>query len=103
MTTLQRLLQARRDGGNAGDGFGYVVGGYERILGALAASMEDAGVRTLLGHRVEEVRRAAAGVSVRRADGSTETFDNVVVTAASPIASASVLICRTASGPLARR
>ena len=87
VTTLQRLLQARRDGGNSGDGFGFVAGGYERILGALAASMDAAGVRTLLGHRVEEVRRVDDGLAVRRADGSTETFDHVVVTAASPIAS----------------
>ncbi len=87
VTTLQRLLQARRDGGNTGDGFGYVVGGYERILGAMASRMHEAGVEALLGHRVEEVRRSDSGVSVRRADGSTSTFDRVVVTAASPVAS----------------
>ena len=85
-TTLRRLLGARRQGGATGDGFGFVSGGYATVLEKMAAGLTDAGVKTRLGERVTAVRRETDGLSVATADGSSTTYDRVVVTAASPIA-----------------
>ena len=77
-----RLYAARRAGlGN--ERFGYVPGGYARVLEALRAKLEAVGVEFVLGSNVESVARDAAGgaFSVTTAAGRREGFARAVVTA----------------------
>jgi protoporphyrinogen oxidase len=85
-TTLRRLAGARRQGGTSGDGFGFVSGGYAVVLERMAGLLATKGVKTQLGHRVTGVHRRSDGVAVATDDGVERVFDNVVVTAAAPIA-----------------
>lgn len=80
--TIQRLYAARSQGMKK-EMFGYVPGGYARILKVLGDALTDAGVDVRLGSTVESV---GPGPSVS-ADGEKGQFDHVVVTAAPPIAS----------------
>lgn len=88
VTTLRRLLRARLDGRSTGDGFGYVAGGYARILARMEARLADVGVKTRLGHRVTSVRRDDSGLAVTTSDGTSAVYDKVVVTTAAPVAAA---------------
>lgn len=69
--------------------FGYVPGGYARILDTLATYLQDRGVRMLADHPVISVRRAEQDsgrrLHVDFGEGRTEDFDNVVSTIASPL------------------
>jgi protoporphyrinogen oxidase len=85
-TTLKRLLRARREGGAAGDGFGYVSGGYAVVLNRMADRLAELGVKTRLGHPVTRIVTTPEGLVVSTADGQDATYDRVVVTAASPVA-----------------
>lgn len=85
-TTLQRLLLARVRGGVGGDGFGFVDGGYAKILERMAGDITHRGVKTRLGRTVTEVRATPDGLVVTTADGQGVRYDRVVVTAAAPIA-----------------
>ena len=78
--TIQRLYAAR----NAGlkeERFGYVPGGYARILGDLHETLVENGVDVRLGSPVE---RIAEGPVVNT-EGRTDTFDQVVVTVPTPL------------------
>ncbi|HEY6634052.1 MAG TPA: FAD-dependent oxidoreductase, partial [Acidimicrobiia bacterium] len=79
--TIQRLYAARSQGMKK-ELFGYVPGGYARILATLGAALESAGVEVRLDSRVESI---SPGRTVTTADGS-DSFDHVVLTAAPPIA-----------------
>jgi protoporphyrinogen oxidase len=81
---IQRLYAARRSGLKR-ERFGYVPGGYARVLERLRGSLEDVGVEVRLGSRVEAVA-AEPAPNVRDASG-TEGFDRVVVTVPAPAAS----------------
>jgi protoporphyrinogen oxidase len=86
--TIQRLYAARRTGLKR-EMFGYVPGGYARILDRFTEVLSDRGVELVLGRRVESVGRASDGddsVRVRLEGGEERVFDSVVVTAASPVA-----------------
>jgi protoporphyrinogen oxidase len=89
--TIRRLYAARRTGLKK-EMFGYVPGGYARILARFADVLSGRGVTIRLGARVEQVERVEAGgdggpgVRVGFAEGAPATFDQVVVTAAAPIA-----------------
>jgi protoporphyrinogen oxidase len=85
---IARMYAARRTGLKR-EMFGYVRGGYARLLGRLAQSLRDQGVTI---RTAAPVARAAAhpsgGVDVTLAggaDGETLRFDNVVFTTPSPI------------------
>lgn len=80
--TIQRLYAARRTGLKK-EMFGYVPGGYARILAKLAATLEAAGVEIRLSARVTSV---GAGPTVSTEDHGHELFDRVVVTTAAPVA-----------------
>lgn len=80
--TIQRLYAARSQGLKK-EMFGYVPGGYARILAVLSDALAEAGVNMRLGASVESVRPGPR-VTV---DGEEEPYDHVVVTAAPPIAS----------------
>lgn len=79
--TIQRLYAARSQGMKR-ELFGYVPGGYARVLELLGEAMVQAGVEVVLGRSVESVRE---GPSVTT-DGVTRRFDHVVVTASPPVA-----------------
>ncbi len=91
----RRLSKARRLGLDR-ERFGYVPGGYGRILDQLGAALADAGVEVRLEtpvRRVEAVevpaeggQRQGAGVEVAAGDGAAERFDQVAVTLPGPIA-----------------
>jgi protoporphyrinogen oxidase len=81
--TIARMYAARRSGLKR-EMFGYVEGGYARILNRFAAELESRGVRVLCGQPVESVSDHGHGVDVRVADGATHSFDRVVLTVSCP-------------------
>ena len=93
--TIQRLYAARRSGLKK-EMFGYVNGGYNRVMTRFGECLVDAGVKVELGARVATVRMAEGGgldieastasEHLDRAMSSVEHFDDVVVTLASPLA-----------------
>jgi protoporphyrinogen oxidase len=79
--TIQRLYAARSQGLKK-EMFGYVPGGYARVLEVMGETLTAAGVDLRLGARVGKVQPGPTVV----ADGGEERFDHVVVTAAPPVA-----------------
>ncbi len=84
-TTIQRLYAARRTGLKT-EMFGYVHGGYARILSEFAALLASEGVQIKLGRPVEKVEGVDGQVRVTDRTGTVEEFDHVIVTAAAPLA-----------------
>lgn len=87
--TIARLYRAQRSG-VAQDEFGWVDGGYATTLARAAEVLAARGVDVRTGVKVERIGPAAGGgpgVDVVVA-GATERFDQVVVTAAAPVAAA---------------
>lgn len=82
----QRMYKARRSGAKK-EMFGYVPGGYARIVDVWTKSLVSRGVTLLPGHPVREVKRAVAGegLDVDYGDGRSDRFDCVVSTIASPL------------------
>jgi protoporphyrinogen oxidase len=84
--TIARMYAARRTGLKR-EMFGYVRGGYSRVLDVFRQRLEDEGVYLMLGTRVRRVTSDRSnGVTVETASGSRITFDSVVLTVAPPIA-----------------
>jgi protoporphyrinogen oxidase len=79
--TIQRLYSARKSGLKK-ELFGYVPGGYARILDRLGEALAGMGVDIRLGSRVTTV---SSGPVVETETGA-DRFDRVVVTAPAPIA-----------------
>lgn len=79
---VARIYAARR-GGMKTEMFGYIPGGYRRILERFAERLTAAGVTIRLGSPVQSVERHDDGIHVRTEAGES-TFDRVVVTAAGP-------------------
>lgn len=89
--TIQRLYAARRSGIKR-EMFGYLPGGYARILDALAVRLREAGVELRPGMPAESVVPVqGGGLDVRFAGGASERFDSVAVTTPAPVAAA---LCR---------
>jgi protoporphyrinogen oxidase len=87
---IARMYAARRTGLKK-EMFGYLSGGYDRLLDRWADRLAHEGVDIRTGHRVEQVISAAPGTGsnqtdVRFTNGYTDRFDQVVLTVASPIA-----------------
>lgn len=89
----QRMYKARRSGAKK-EMFGYVPGGYGRILDVWTNALESDGVRLLAGHPVKSIRHLDESefddsrpgrLEVDFGDGRVERFDNVVSTIASPM------------------
>jgi protoporphyrinogen oxidase len=81
----QRMYKARRSGQKK-EMFGYVPGGYARILDRLAEVLEHEGVEIRCNAAVEKVvGERGAGVTVQLKDGSEQVFDQVVFTTPAPI------------------
>ena len=85
-TTIARMYAARRTGLKK-EMFGYVPGGYARILERFAASLESQAVQIRVNHTVRSVQRTNGKVTVAFDNGARETFDQVVITFAAPLAS----------------
>jgi protoporphyrinogen oxidase len=84
--TIARLYAARRTGLKK-EMFGYVPGGYARILGRFAQVLADEGVEILTGHAASRIAAAPeGGVRVEFREGGSETFDRVVATVPAPVA-----------------
>jgi protoporphyrinogen oxidase len=78
--TITRMYAARRSGLKR-EMFGYVRGGYARILGRFTEVLERSGIEVLLGVSVSRVSRAADGrIEVRHSGDRAVTFDRVVLT-----------------------
>jgi protoporphyrinogen oxidase len=80
--TIQRLYAARRSGMKR-ELFGYVPGGYARILARLGDLLVERGVEVALATPVAAVERADGGLVVHSARGR-RAFDQVVVTSNPP-------------------
>jgi protoporphyrinogen oxidase len=83
--TIARLYAARRTGLKK-EMFGYVPGGYARILGRFAEVLAAEGVTIRAGHAAERIAPATAGVHIEFRDGSADNFDQVVATVPAPVA-----------------
>jgi protoporphyrinogen oxidase len=82
---IARMYAARRTGLKR-EMFGYVPGGYARILETFATVLAEKGVRLECGRPARRVRAAGGGLAVEFSSGIRETFDQVIVTAAAPVA-----------------
>ena len=82
---IARMYAARRTGLKR-EMFGYVRGGYARILERFGALLDREGVQLRLGCRVDTVRREDGLNWVETADGQRQAFDGVVVTSPAPVA-----------------
>ncbi len=83
---IRRMYKARRTG-HKREMFGYVPGGYARILDAISADLQSNGVSIELGRRISRVASRAGDnkISVRFEEGNTESFDGVVMTTNSQV------------------
>jgi protoporphyrinogen oxidase len=81
--TIQRLYAARRSGLKR-ELFGYVRGGYARIIDTFAATLTAAGVEIRTEARVAEVRWNSSEIVVDT-DTDRLTFDRVVLTTPAPV------------------
>jgi protoporphyrinogen oxidase len=85
-STIARLYAARRTGLKK-ELFGYLPGGYARILKRFGEVLTETGVRVELGDRATQVTQTPSGqFSLQFQSGKVATFDQVIVTAAAPIA-----------------
>jgi protoporphyrinogen oxidase len=82
---IARMYAARRSGLKK-EMFGYVKGGYGRVLEAFAQSLANVGVETRLNASVNSITKSGDDFRVEFKDGSTDEFDRVIVTTPSPVA-----------------
>src|SRR5947199_3430066 len=82
---IARMYAARRTGLKK-EMFGYVRGGYARILEHFGEQLRRDGVTLRLGTRVARIHREGEQTWIETADGSREEFDEVVVTSPAPVA-----------------
>jgi protoporphyrinogen oxidase len=83
---IARMYAARRSGLKR-EMFGYVRGGYARILDRFSEKLVADDVSIQLNQRVTRIESVGDGVRVERADDVPAYFDRVIVTTASPLAS----------------
>jgi protoporphyrinogen oxidase len=76
---IARMYAARRSGLKR-EMFGYVDGGYDRILPRVHATLESRGVEVLCGRPATSVVAGSAMVEVHLAGGDTLAFDDAVLT-----------------------
>lgn len=82
---IARMYAARR-GGTKKELFGFVPRGYARIIQRFAAALQRAGVELRLKQQVRTVTSAElSGVNIELEDGTRESVDQVVLTAAAPL------------------
>jgi protoporphyrinogen oxidase len=85
-STIARLYAARRTGLKK-ELFGYLPGGYARILKRFGEVLTETGVSVVLGDRTTQVTQTPSGqLRLQFQSGKVATFDQVIVTTAAPIA-----------------
>lgn len=83
---IARMYAARRSGMKK-EMFGYVSGGYARILARFAERLAENDVQIELGCAANKVQRSRdSTVEIEFTNGKRQQFDHVVITTASPIA-----------------
>jgi protoporphyrinogen oxidase len=82
---IARMYAARKTGLKK-EMFGYVRGGYARLLDRFGAVLRQDGVELRLGTRVGRVFREGHQTCVETAEGKRESYDAVVVTSPAPVA-----------------
>ena len=82
---IARMYAARRTGLKK-EMFGYLGGGYDRLLNRWTDRLVYEGVEIQTGHRVEKVSHNGDTTEVSFTNGYSDRFDNVILTVASPIA-----------------
>jgi protoporphyrinogen oxidase len=97
--TIARMYAARRTGLKK-EMFGYVPGGYARILERFGQVLDEKGVRIELNSRVEKIEVQGGNAIVEMANGKLadnkrEKFDNVILTVPSAVAAT---ICPALTG-----
>jgi protoporphyrinogen oxidase len=79
-STIRRMNAARRSGLKK-EMFGYVAGGYDRIISRFTGHLEEMGAEFRYNSRVTSVQKSEGGMlHVRLQDGTTENFDRVIST-----------------------
>lgn len=76
---IQRMYAARRSGLKK-EMFGYVDGGYALVLDRFQQHLNTLEVETLTGHPVKQVKQLEQGAELEFANGTSRTFDHVVLT-----------------------
>ena len=79
-------MYAARRTGLKKEMFGYLGGGYDRLLHRWTDKLVHEGVEIQTGHRVEKVSHNGNETEVSFTNGYSDRFDNVILTVASPIA-----------------
>ncbi|WP_089935119.1 NAD(P)/FAD-dependent oxidoreductase [Candidatus Entotheonella palauensis] len=82
---IARMYAARRSGLKK-EMFGYVPGGYARILERFETVLREAGVAVKPGYAATHVERQNGAIDIAFANGEQHAFDQVVVTLAAPLA-----------------
>jgi protoporphyrinogen oxidase len=82
--TIQRMYAARKSGLKK-EMFGYVEGGYHRILDALTTKLSSLGVEMVTNHPVTDIQGNGQGITAVGKDGAAMNFDNTIVTLPSRI------------------
>lgn len=82
--TIQRMYAARKSGLKK-EMFGYVEGGYHRILDALTTKLSSLGVEMVTNHPVADIQGNGQGITAVGKDGAAMNFDNTIVTLPSRI------------------
>lgn len=82
---IARMYAARRTGLKK-EMFGYLPGGYDRLLKRWETVLQQGGVEVYTGHRVESVIHQDRKTQVMFTNGHQNSFDEVILTVASPIA-----------------
>ena len=78
--TIQRMYAARRTGLKK-EMFGYVAGGYARVLDTFYRHLLERGVQVFTSHRASSIEATTeGGVRVEFQNGTQETFDEVILT-----------------------
>jgi len=83
--TIRRMYAARRSGLKR-EMFGYVRGGYARVIDAFTSKLRADGVVLHAASPVRRIESIDGKTRIQFADGSTQLFDRAVVTAAAPLA-----------------
>ncbi len=84
---ISRMYKARRTGLKK-EMFGYVAGGYRRIIERMEEVLNELGVKIQAGKPIENIAKQADGsFNVRMADGSDQKFDRVIMTTPNSILS----------------
>ena len=98
--TIQRLYGARKSGLKK-EMFGYIPGGYKRVIVAFKKKLQQQGVEIKTNYVATEIRAAEnKKAQIVFTDGVTENFDNVISTLPSGL---SAKLCKGITGDEARR